>query len=45
MQVSLTDDPGNFEAVYVDVQDILVNLTGDPTNGWQSLQGVRKGNV
>jgi len=43
MQVSLTDDPGNFEAVYVDVQDILVNLTGDPTNGWQSLQGVRKG--
>ena len=43
LQVSLTDDPGNFEAVYVDVQDVLVNLTGNPDNGWQSLPGVRKG--
>jgi len=43
LQVSLTDDPGNFDAVYIDVQDIMVNLTGDPDNGWQSLPGVRKG--
>ena len=43
LQVSLTDDPGNFEAVYIDVQDIQVNLTGSADNGWQSLPGIRKG--
>ena len=43
LQVSLTDDPGNFDAVYIDVQDILVNLTGNPDNGWQSLPNVKKG--
>jgi len=43
LQVSLTDDPGNFDAVYIDVQDVLVNLTGNPDNGWQSVPGVRKG--
>jgi len=43
LQVSLTDDPGNFDAVYIDVQDVQVNLAGNADNGWQSMPGVRKG--
>jgi len=42
-QVFLTDDPGNYEAVYIDIQDVQVNFTGNGDNGWQSLQGVNKG--
>jgi hypothetical protein len=43
IQVSLADDPGDFDAVYIDVQDVQVNLTGNADNGWESLPGVRKG--
>ena len=40
LQVFLTDDPGDYEAVYIDVKDVQINVTGDADNGWQSLQGV-----
>ncbi len=40
LQVYLTDDPGDYEAVYIDVKDVQINVTGDDVNGWQSLQGV-----
>jgi hypothetical protein len=40
LQVYLTDDPGDYEAVYIDVKDVQINVTGDDINGWQSLQGV-----
>ena len=40
LQVYLTDDPGDYEAVYIDVKDVQINVTGDSSNGWQSLQGV-----
>lgn len=40
LQVYLTDDPGDYEAVYIDVKDVQINVTGDDANGWQSLQGV-----
>ena len=40
LQVFLTDDPGDYEAVYIDVKDVQINVTGDTTNGWQSLQNV-----
>ena len=40
LQVFLTDDPGDYEAVYIDVKDVQINVTGDSTNGWQSLQNV-----
>lgn len=43
LQVFLTDDPGDYDAVNVDVQDVQINLTGDADNGWQSLPGVAKG--
>ncbi len=40
LQVYLTDDPGDYEAVYIDVKDVQINVTGDSSNGWQSLQTV-----
>jgi hypothetical protein len=43
LQVYLTDDPGDYEAVYIDVKDVQINVTGDTSNGWQSLQSVKAG--
>jgi len=43
LQVFLTDDPGNYQAVYIDVKDVQINVTGDTDDGWQSLQGVNAG--
>jgi hypothetical protein len=44
MQVALTDDPGNFDVVNIDVQDIRINYSNDTANGWVSLGGVKTGN-
>ena len=43
LQVFLTDDPGDYDAVNVDIQDVQINLTSDTESGWQSLPGVAKG--
>jgi hypothetical protein len=43
MQVSLTDDPGAYEAVFIDVQDVRINHTTDTASGWISLANVRRG--
>ncbi len=43
LQVYLTDAPGDFEAVFIDVKDVMINVTGDTINGWQSLNGVHPG--
>lgn len=43
LQVFLTDDPGDYKAVYIDVKDVQINMTGDDANGWQSLNGVNAG--
>jgi len=43
LQVSLTDDPGNYDEVLIDVQDIQINVTGNGDGGWQSLEGVNTG--
>lgn len=43
LQVYLTDAPGDYEAVYIDVKDVMINVTGDTINGWQSLSGVNAG--
>lgn len=43
MQVSLTDGPGDYEGLYIDVQDIKINTTTDTSSGWTSLEGVRRG--
>lgn len=43
LQIALTDDPGDYQAVLIDVQDIKINVTGDTVNGWQSLPNVQTG--
>jgi hypothetical protein len=43
MQVFLTDDPGDYEEVLIDVQDVRINYSSDSTNGWMSLSNVKKG--
>jgi len=43
LQVSLTDDPGNYEEVLIDVQSIQVNFSRNDNEGWQSLEGVKTG--
>jgi hypothetical protein len=43
MQVALTDDPGNYDEVNIDVQDIRINYSDDTAKGWVSLGGVKTG--
>jgi major membrane immunogen (membrane-anchored lipoprotein) len=43
IQVALTDDPGDFKAVYIDVQEVNVNYKDNDDNGWQALSGMKKG--
>ncbi len=43
LQVALTDDPGPYQAVFIDVQDVKINVTDDSTGGWQSLPNVHAG--
>ena len=43
LQVALTDDPGDYEAVFIDVEDIKINYSHDPNNGWESLANVHAG--
>lgn len=42
-QVALTDDPGDFKAVYIDVQDVNISYAENDDNAWQPLPGVKKG--
>lgn len=44
-QVRLTDAPGDYEAVWIDVEDVLINRGDDTTGdgGWESLPGVQAG--
>jgi hypothetical protein len=43
LQVYLTDDPGDYEEVVIDVQDIKINYSSDTADGWQSLSNIRTG--
>ncbi|MCU7549501.1 DUF4382 domain-containing protein [Chitinophagaceae bacterium LB-8] len=43
LQVYLTDDPGDYDEVLIDVQDILVNYTSNENEGWESLNNVKRG--
>ena len=43
LQVYLMDAPGDYQSVYIDVKDVMINVTGDTVNGWQSLAGVHAG--
>lgn len=43
LTVYLTDDPANYDAVWIDIRDIQVNTTTDAESGWQSLSVLRPG--
>ena len=43
LQVALTDDPGDYDAVFIDLQDVRINYSTDTSEGWVSLPNVRKG--
>lgn len=37
LEVRLTDAPGNYEEVNIDIQDVLINRTSNSTSGWESI--------
>lgn len=43
LTVRLTDAPGDYEKVNIDVQGVMINASDDPENGWQELEGVNTG--
>lgn len=43
MQVFLTDDPGDYDAVFVDIRDVRINYSSDTSSGWVSLGNVQTG--
>lgn len=45
MHVYLADDPGLYDKLYIDIQDVQIKLTNDDSDntGWQSIQLVKKG--
>lgn len=45
MHVYLADDPGIYDKLYIDIQDVQVKLNNDDSDsaGWQSINLVRKG--
>lgn len=42
IEVSLTDAPGDYEAVNIDIQDVQINRT-DQVGGWESLEMENQG--
>jgi hypothetical protein len=43
LEIRMTDDPADYNAVLIDIRDVQINVTGDDKNGWQSLPGVHAG--
>lgn len=43
LEVALTDDPGDYEAVFIDVEDVMINYSNDTATGWISLGNVNRG--
>lgn len=45
LQVMLTDGPGNYDAVYIDVEKVEVNVSSDTgtSSGWQTVNLLRPG--
>ena len=42
LQVSLTDDPADYDAVYIDLKEIKYNVTGEES-GWKSIPNIKTG--
>lgn len=43
LKLFLTDAPGDYDAVNIDVQDVMINVSSDEDMGWESLPGVNAG--
>lgn len=45
ISIRLVDDPGDYDHVYVDVQDVMVKVNDDTTGdeGWESLDPINTG--
>lgn len=43
LQIALTDDPGDYKEVWIDVKEIRINMTGQDDAGWTTLAGVSTG--
>lgn len=43
LQVKLTDAPGDYKAVNVDVKEVQINRTTDSTSGWESVPNLNAG--
>src|SRR5438034_5725771 len=43
LAIRMTDAPADYDAVYIDVQDVQINVSDSNDNGWQSLAGVNRG--
>ncbi|MFM7838147.1 MAG: DUF4382 domain-containing protein, partial [Chitinophagaceae bacterium] len=43
LEVRLTDAPGNFDALNIDIRDVQYNYSNDTASGWKSLTGVKPG--
>jgi hypothetical protein len=43
LQVYLTDDPGNYQEVIIDVREVRINMSSDSVNGWQTISSVNAG--
>lgn len=43
LRISLTDSPGNYKAVYIDIQEIRINTTNDEDEGWVTLENINSG--
>ena len=43
IQIKLTDAPGDYKAVNVDVKEVQINTTTDSTSGWESVPNLNAG--
>ncbi|MDH7460958.1 DUF4382 domain-containing protein [Chitinophagaceae bacterium 26-R-25] len=43
LELRLTDAPGNYDAVYIDIQSVKINATTDSTNGWTDVPLIKPG--
>ena len=43
LRISLTDSPGDYKAVYVDIQEIRINATDEENSGWVTLENINAG--
>lgn len=43
LRIKLTDSPGDYKAVYVDIQEIRVNASNEDESGWVTLDNINAG--